>query len=91
MKKEEKKLEILEKLKTHLEKALEKREVIVDEIYIKKQGKYTFLTIVLDKVGGIDLDEIVASTEIINPIVDEYDICDSEYILDVISEERGGK
>ncbi len=89
MKKEEKKLEILEKLKTHLEKALEKREVIVDEIYIKKQGKYTFLTIVLDKVGGIDLDEIVASTEIINPIVDEYDICDSEYILDVISKERG--
>ena len=89
MKKEEKKLEILEKLKTHLEKALEKREVIVDEIYIKKQGKYTFLTIVLDKIGGIDLDEIVASTEIINPIVDEYDICDSEYILDVISKERG--
>ncbi len=89
MKKEEKKLEILEKLKAHLEKTLEKREVIVDEIYIKKQGKYTFLTIVLDKIGGIDLDEIVASTEIINPIVDEYDICDSEYILDVISKERG--
>ena len=43
----------------------------------------------LDKVGGIDLDEIVAATEIINPIVDKYNICDDSYIMDVISKERG--
>ena len=63
--------------------------VVVDEIYTEKKGKYSFLTVVLDKVGGIDLDAIVMATNIINPIVDKYDICDDSYILDVISKERG--
>ncbi len=79
----------LEELKNALSEVLAKDEIIVDEITLKKKGKYTFLTVVLDKVGGIDLDGIVASTHLINPIVDEYDVCDSEYILDVISKERG--
>ena len=79
----------LESLKKALEEALKEKEVIVDEVYMEKKGKYNFLTIVLDKVGGIDLDGIVEATHIINPIVDEYDVCDTEYILDVISKERG--
>ncbi len=79
----------LESLKSKLEEVLKEKEIIVDEIYLEKKGKYNFLTIVLDKVGGIDLDGIVEATNIINPIVDEYDICDKEYILDVISKERG--
>ncbi len=79
----------LEDLEEKISKALEEKEIIVDEITTSKKGKYNFLTIVLDKVGGIDLDEIVMATNIINPIVDEYDICDDSYILDVISKERG--
>ncbi len=79
----------LEDLKEKISKVLEEKEIIVDEITTSKKGKYNFLTIVLDKVGGIDLDEIVMATNIINPIVDEYDICDDSYILDVISKERG--
>ena len=82
-------MEKLEKLKEALSKALEPSDVIVDDIYIEKKGKYTFLTVVLDKIGGIDLDGIVDATNLINPIVDEYDVCDNEYILDVISKERG--
>lgn len=82
-------MEKLENLKEELKKALEKHEIIVDDIYIEKKGKYNFLTVVLDKVGGIDLDGIVEATHIINPIVDKYDVCESEYILDVISKERG--
>ena len=82
-------MEKLEKLKSVLSETLKEKEIIVDEIYTEKKGKYTFLTIVLDKVGGIDLDTIVEATNIINPIVDEYDICDDSYILDVISKERG--
>ncbi len=79
----------IEELKKELESVLSKMEVIVDEITISKQGKYNILTVVLDKVGGIDLDTIVDATNIINPIVDKYDICDDSYILDVISKERG--
>ena len=82
-------MERLEELKNAVSDALKEKEIIVDDISIVKKGKYNFLTIVLDKVGGIDLEEIVDATNIINPIVDEYDICDDSYILDVISKERG--
>ncbi len=79
----------LDKLKEALSEALKDYEIIVDEITTEKKGKYNFLTVVLDKVGGIDLETIVEATNIINPIVDKFDICDDSYILDVISKERG--
>ncbi len=82
-------MENLTDLKKKLEEVLQKEDIIVDDIYLEKRKKYTFLTIVLDKIGGIDLDGIVTATKIINPIVDEYDVCDESYILDVISKERG--
>ena len=80
---------MLEELKNELSKILNESDIIVDDIYIEEKNNYKFLTIVLDKVGGIDLDEILAATEIINPIVDKYNICDDSYIMDVISKERG--
>ena len=80
---------MLEDLRGAIDKALAEKEIMVSDIFLEKKGKYTFLTVELDKVGGIDLDGIVMATNIINPIVDEYDICDNEYILDVISKERG--
>ncbi len=79
----------MEELKEELSKILAKDEIIVDDIYIENKNNYNFLTIVLDKVGGINLDEIVDATNIIDPIVDKYNICDDSYIMDVISKERG--
>ena len=52
-------------------------------------NKYNFLNIVLDRINGIDLDTIVEATNIINPILDEYDLISDEYILDISSKERG--
>ena len=78
-----------DELKSVIEDALKEMKIIVDEITVEKKGKYNFLTIVLDKVGGIDLETIVEATNIINPIVDKFDICDDSFILDVISKERG--
>lgn len=80
----------LEELETKVKEVLAKEEIIVDSItYEKNSGNYYVLSIVLDKVGGIDLDTIVDATNIINPIVDEYDFTDDSYILDVVSKERG--
>ena len=82
-----KSLEELEKL---IKEALEAKEIIVDSVtYEKNSGNYNVLSVVLDKVGGIDLDTIVDATNIINPIVDDYDFTDDFYILDVTSKERG--
>lgn len=80
----------LEELEKKVREVLTKEEIIVDSVtYEKNSGNYNVLSIVLDKIGGIDLDTIVDATNIINPIVDEYDFTDDSYILDVVSKERG--
>lgn len=81
----------LEALEEKIKEVLIPMEIIVDSVtYEKTSGNYNVLSVVLDKVGGIDIDTIVDATNIINPIVDEYDITDDSYILDVTSKERGG-
>jgi len=80
--------EKLEELKSSVQVSLKELDVIVDAVTLEKNGKYTFLTITLDKVNGIDLDTIVEATNIINPIVDKWDMIDDSFILDVISKER---
>lgn len=81
----------LEELEKKIREVITKEDIIVDSITYKKNGaNYNVLEIVLDKVGGIDLDGIVSATNIINPIVDEYDFTEDSYILDVVSKERGG-
>ena len=79
----------LEKIKEIISEPISKLELIVDSIEYVKNGKYYFLNIVLDRINGIDLDTIVEATNIINPILDEYDLIKDEYILDISSKERG--
>ena len=80
---------VLEKLKIDLQERLSSEEIIVDDVKKKKKGKYHFLTVTLDKIGGIDLETIVDATKIVNEVVDKADITDDSYILDVVSKERG--
>ena len=85
----EEKLKILE---AKIKEALNKTDITLDSItYTKNNGNYNVLEIVLDKVGGLDLEGVVSATNIINPIVDEYDFTNDSYILDVMSKERGEK
>ena len=76
-------------LKEKINTALKKKEMFVSDISYVKKGKYNFLEITVDKVGGVDLDGIVEATNIINPIVDKEKFTDDSYILDVSSKERG--
>ena len=81
--------EKLLKLKNDWQEILKKDEIIVDDINLEKKGNYNFLTITLDKIGGIDLEMIVEATKIIDPIVDKAEITDDSFIMDVVSKERG--
>ena len=72
-----------------IDEALKEKEIFVDSIEYKKKGKYCFLEITVDKVGGIDLDGIVEATNIINPVVDKENFTSDSFILDVSSKERG--
>lgn len=75
-------------LKKLIEEVLDE-DIVVDSIKMEEENNYLFLKIVLDKPGGLDLDSIVEATNKINPIVDEYDIKEDNYILDISSKERG--
>jgi len=79
----------LDRIKELIKEPISKLNLIVDSIEYVRDGKYNFLNIVLDRINGIDLDTIVEATNIINPILDEYDLIDEEYILDISSKERG--
>ena len=81
--------DILKKIEELITEPISKLELTVDSIEYVSEGKYNFLNIVLDRINGIDLDTIVEATNIINPILDEYDLIEDEYILDISSKERG--
>ncbi len=81
----------LDSIRSAIEGPLKEKDIIVCDITYGKEGSVNFLTITLDKVGGIDLDEIVNATHIINPIIDELDPISESYVMDVISKERGNE
>lgn len=80
---------VLEEIKNAITEPMNKLDIIVDSVTYVVEGNYNFLRIELDKVNGIDLDSIVEATEVINPIIDELDLIDDSYILDIISKEKG--
>ena len=80
---------ILSKIESIITGPMEDLEITVDSVTWEKEGKYNYLKIVLDKETGLDIDAIVEATNIINPILDEYDLIEDEYILDISSKERG--
>lgn len=79
----------IEKIKEIVTEAMNKEDIIVCSVSYEKENNYNFLKIVLDKVNGIDLDTIIEATNIINPLLDEYDLISEEYVLDISSKERG--
>lgn len=81
--------EKIETIRKKIEGPLHKLGIIVDEIVYESENGYNFLKITLDKVNGLDMETIVEATNLVNPIVDELDIIDEEYILDISSKERG--
>ena len=63
--------------------------VSIDSIKYEKEGHNDFLRIVIDRDKNIDIDTVVEVTKIINPLLDDSDIFDNSYILDVSSKEKG--
>ena len=81
--------EKLDIIKKEIMEPMNKMDIIVDSIDFVNENNYYFLKIVLDKVNGIDLDTIVEATNVINPIIDNLDLIEEEYVLDISSNERG--
>lgn len=61
----------------------------VDDAFISQDGSVKNFNIVLDSEEVIDLNRIVEASNIINPIMDEANLVEGEYVLDIYSKEKG--
>ncbi len=71
------------------ENIIEENGYILDEVLYVKEDGMNFLRVVIDKEGIIDVDDCVKVSKLINPILDEEDPIEENYILDVCSKEKG--
>ncbi len=77
------------KIKKLVEEALSETDIKIDSVeYIKENDTY-YLRIIIDKEGFVTSEDCVKATKIINPILDQTDIIENSYILDICSKERG--
>lgn len=72
-----------EKLMNALEEPLKEIGVSIYDVSFEKEDGVDTLFIKLD--GEVDTDTCVKATEIISPVVDELNLINSEYVLDVCS------
>lgn len=81
---------IEEKVRNVIEKPINDIGITVKEIKYEKENGTMYLRIFIDKEPFINIDDCVKVTDIVNPILDEYDFIDESYILDISSIEKGG-
>ncbi len=82
-------MEKLDLIREKITDPLSKLDIVVDSMEYVREGNNNSLNIVLDRVNGLDMDTIVEATNIINPIIDDLDLFEESYVLDVSSKERG--
>lgn len=80
---------IEEKVRKLIEKDVEKLGVQVDSVKLEKEGGNLFLRIVIDRDETIDVDTCVEVTNVINPLLDEANLIEESYMLDVSTKEKG--
>ena len=68
---------------------LDELNVYIYDVYTEKEGKDTYLRVVLDAEDIIDIDRVVKATKIIDPIIEKMNLINGEYILDVYAKSKG--
>lgn len=82
---------IEEKIRKMIENVITENGYILSDVIYEKESGNNFLRIVIDKDGFIDLEDCIKVTNLINPIIDEKDPIDENYIMDVCSKEKGSE
>ena len=78
-----------DKVKELLNDKLDELNMFVDSVVLEPENNNLFLKICLDSNNTLDLDSIVKATKIINPIIDEADLINEQYILEVYGKSKG--
>lgn len=82
-------MNIEEQVKKLIEKEVEKLGVRIDSIKLEKEDNNLFLRVVIDRDEIIDVDKCVEVTNVINPLLDEANLIEDSYMLDVSTKEKG--
>lgn len=80
---------IEEKVRNLIEKDVNNLGISIDNIEYVKEGSNYFLRITIDSNDVIDIDKCVEVTDVINPLLDEADLIEESYILDISTKEKG--
>ncbi len=80
-----------EKIFNLLNDTLNKNGYILSSVIYEQENNTNFLRIIIDKEGYININDCVLVNELINPILDEADLIEESYILDVCSKEKGNE
>ncbi len=78
-----------EKLVELAKEKLEEINVSIYDVFLENEGSQKFLRVVIDSEDAIDVSKVVAATKIIDPLVEELDLVEDEYILDVYGKSKG--
>ena len=79
----------LSEIKKAIEPIINDHAYLLDDISYEKEGTVNSLVVVINKEGIIDVEDCVTVSNLINPILDEIDLIDESYVLDVCSKEKG--
>ena len=75
----------MEKIKKLIEPIISDLNLKLISIELVVRDNDKTLEVIIDSDKGIDIDDCVKVTQAINPILDEQDIIDSAYTLEVMS------
>jgi len=80
---------IEEQVKKLIEGPVGELGVNIDSVVLEKESGALFLRIVIDRDEVIDVDTCVEVTNVINPLLDEANLIEESYMLDVSTKEKG--
>ena len=78
-----------EKVKNALDAKILDLGMFVTDVYMSTEEGIKTLNVELDSDDVIDVTRITEASKIINPITDELDLVDGEYVLDIHSKVKG--
>ena len=78
-----------EKVKNALDAKILDLGMFVTDVYMSTEEGVKTLNVELDSDDVIDVTRITEASKIINPIIEDLDLVDGEYVLDIHSKVKG--
>ena len=78
-----------DKVKSLVDNKIKDLNLFVSSVYYSTLDGVKSLNIELDSNEVIDVNKITEATKIINPIMDDNNLCDDIDVLDIHSKEKG--